>query len=105
MSLSSLHEKLRKESDTVIIFGDEIQGRAVRDLVRWGLSLPGRTRFVALGDYANSRGAADMGVLPGTLPGYSPLADEAVRKRFESAWGATIPAKPGRQMRGDYHCN
>jgi NADH-quinone oxidoreductase subunit G len=98
-ALNSLHEKLRKESDTVIIFGDEIQGAAIRDLVRWGLSLPGRTRFVALGDYANSRGAADMGLLPGTLPGYSPITDDAARAWFESAWQAKIPAKPGHNAR------
>jgi NADH-quinone oxidoreductase subunit G len=94
-ALYSLREKLHKESDTIIIFGDEIQGGAVRDLVGWGLSLPGRTRFMALGDYANSRGAADMGVLPGTLPGYSPLTDEAARGSFESAWQAKIPVNPG----------
>jgi NADH-quinone oxidoreductase subunit G len=98
-ALNTLREKLRKESDTIVIFGDEIQGAAIRDLVRWGLSLPGRTRFIALGDYANSRGAADMGVLPGTLPGYSPITDGAARTRLESAWEAKIPAKPGRNTR------
>jgi len=98
-AIESLREKLRQETDTVIIFGDEIQGAAIRDLVRWGLSLPGKTRFIALGDYANSRGAADMGVLPGTLPGYLPLTDDEARKRFESAWEAKIPAKPGRHGR------
>ena len=94
-TLNSLREKLQKESDTIIIFSDEIQGAAVRDLVRWGLSLPGRTRFIALGDYANSRGAADMGVLPGTLPGYSSITDDAARGSFESAWQGKIPANPG----------
>jgi NADH-quinone oxidoreductase subunit G len=98
-ALNSLRERLQRETDTVIIFGDEIQGPAVRELVRWGLSLPGRTRFIALGDYANSRGASDMGVLPGTLPGYSPVSDAAARLRFESSWGAAIPAKPGRDAR------
>jgi NADH-quinone oxidoreductase subunit G len=98
-ALTSLREELWKQSDSIIIFGDEIQGAAVRDLVQWGLSLPGRTRFIALGDYANSRGAADMGILPRTLPGYSALTDEAARARFESAWGAKIPTKPGRHAR------
>jgi NADH-quinone oxidoreductase subunit G len=98
-ALDALRDKLRQESDTAIIFGDEIQGAAIGDLVRWGLSLPGRTRFIALGDYANSRGAADMGVLPGTLPGYSPITDDAARARYESAWEAKIPAKPGRHTR------
>jgi len=69
-NVDALRERLQKESDTIILFGDEIQGPAVGELARWGLTLPGRTRFVALGDYANSRGAADMGLLPHTLPGY-----------------------------------
>ena len=94
-TLDALRERLQKESDSIVIFGDEIQGAAVRDLVGWGLSLPGRTRFVALSDYANSRGAADMGVLPGTLPGYSAISDEAARGSFESAWQAKIPVNPG----------
>jgi NADH-quinone oxidoreductase subunit G len=98
-ALNSLREQLQKESDTVIIFGDEIQGAAIGALVRWGLALPGRTRFIALGDYANSRGAADMGVLPGALPGYSPITDNAARARLESAWGAKIAAEPGRHAR------
>ena len=51
------------------------------DLVQWGLTLPGHTRFVALGDYANSRGAADMGLLPDVLPGYASLSDAAARER------------------------
>jgi NADH-quinone oxidoreductase subunit G len=97
--LNSLREQLEKESDTVIIFGDEIQGAVIRDLVRWGLELPGRTRFIALGDYANSRGAADMGLLPGALPGYSLITDDAARARLESAWEAKFPAQPGRHAR------
>ncbi len=97
--LDSLRERLQKESDTVMIFGDEIQGEAVGVLVRWGLSLPGRTRFVALGDYANSRGAADMGLLPHTLPGYLPVQDASARARYESAWGTRIPEEPGRNVR------
>jgi len=95
----ALAEQLRHESDTVVIFGDEIQGETVGDLVRWGLTLPGRTRFVALGDYANSRGAADMGVLPGTLPGYGAVSDGSAREHYESAWAARIPPRPGRTIR------
>lgn len=98
-TLNSLRAKLQMESNTIIIFGDEIQGAAVGNLVRWGLSLPGQTRFVALGDYANSRGAADLGVCPGILPGYLPIADDAARTRFESPWQAKIPVTPGHNLR------
>ena len=97
--LEALAKEFQKESDTVIVFGDEIQGANIGELVRWGLTLPGRTRFVALGDYANSRGAADMGLLPGALPGYLPVADEAARRHYESAWGTRIPTTPGRDIR------
>lgn len=99
-SLQSLAETLEAESDTIIIFGDEIRGEDVGSLVRWGLALPGRTRFIAMGDYANSRGAADMGLLPGNLPGYGALAEPTARQHFESVWGAKIPEKPGRDLRG-----
>jgi NADH-quinone oxidoreductase subunit G len=97
--LEALAHALRRESDTVILFGDEIQGVAVSELVRWGLTLQGKTRFVALGDYANSRGAADMGLLPDALPGYLPVADEAARRHYESVWEARMSPTPGRNIR------
>jgi NADH-quinone oxidoreductase subunit G len=92
-------QELRNESNTIVIFGDEVQGTNINELVRWSLALPGRTRFVALGDYTNSRGAADMGLLPDTLPGYLPVADEAARQRYETAWGTKISITPGRNIR------
>ncbi len=97
--LQDLRAKLLKESDTVIVFGEEIQRRAVTDLIRWGLTLPGRARFIALGDYANSRGAADMGLLPYSLPGYQPLTDAAARAKYESLWQTKIQTTPGRNIR------
>jgi NADH-quinone oxidoreductase subunit G len=97
--LADLSEKLGKESDAIVIFGDEIRGGAVEELVRWGLSLSRRTRFIALGDYANSRGAADMGVLPDTLPGYAPVSSHQARARYESVWGTSLPDRPGRNIR------
>jgi NADH-quinone oxidoreductase subunit G len=97
--LNALRQKLQKESDTVIIFGDEIRGEVVGELVRWGLTLPGRTRYLALGDYANSRGAADMGLLPGVLPGYLSVTDAGGRARYEVAWQMKIPVQPGRNIR------
>ncbi len=97
--LEALAHALRRESDTVILFGDEIQGVAVSELVRWGLTLQGKTRFVALGDYTNARGAADMGLVPDTLPGYLPVTDEAARRHYESVWGARMLPTPGRNIR------
>jgi NADH-quinone oxidoreductase subunit G len=97
--VAALGAKLGGERDTIIIFGDEIQGDSVRTLVRWGLSLPGSTRFIALGDYANSRGAADMGLLPGVLPGYQPVTSAQARARCAAVWGAPVPEEPGRNLR------
>ena len=94
-ALAALKAGLEKESDVVIIFGADIQGAALRDLVNFGSKLSGHTRFMALGDYANSRGAADMGILPDRLPGYAPLSDAPERARFGKLWGGEIPSAPG----------
>jgi NADH-quinone oxidoreductase subunit G len=98
-SLRALKAALEKESDVVIIFGAGIQSSALRDLVAFGSKLPGHTRFMALGDYANSRGAADMGVLPDRLPGYAALSDASERARFGKLWSSEIPAQPGMNAR------
>lgn len=99
IEFNRFREKLAKETDTIIVFGDEIKGRAIEPLVRWGLGLPGRTRFLALADAANSRGAADMGLLPDTLPGYQPLNDVAAREKLEKLWGAQLPSQEGLNLR------
>ena len=97
--LNRFREKLAAETDTIIVFGDEIKGKAIEPLVRWGLSMPGRTRFLALADAANSRGAADMALLPDILPGYQPLNDAAARGKFEKLWGAQLPSQEGLNLR------
>jgi NADH-quinone oxidoreductase subunit G len=97
--LSKLKAALANEKAVVILFGAGLRGAAIRDLVAFGSSLPGQTRYMALGDYANSRGATDMGVLPDRLPGYAPLSDGAERKRFGQLWGKEIPAQPGLNAR------
>ncbi len=44
----------------------------------------------------NVQGACDMGGLPNVFTAYQPVADEAVRKRMEAAWGVTgLPDKVG----------
>jgi NADH-quinone oxidoreductase subunit G len=98
--LSSLKTSLEKESNVVIVFGAELSGTAVQDIAKFGYSLPGHTRYMALGDYANSRGAADMGQLPDMLPGYVPVTDAKAREKFGALWGAKLPEKPGMNARG-----
>jgi NADH-quinone oxidoreductase subunit G len=71
--VESLREALRAEPELVILFGDAIKGDSVRRLVDFGDSLGIPVQYVCLVDYANSRGAADMGLLPDLLPGYRPV--------------------------------
>jgi len=98
-ALVQIKAEIEAESDVVILFGAGIQGAAIRDLISFGARLGGRTRFMALGDYANSRGAADMGILPGRLPGYARVSDGAERARFGKLWGGEIPATQGMTAR------
>jgi NADH-quinone oxidoreductase subunit G len=85
----ALREKLRSEQNLVIIFGSEIRGRDIGGLVKFGSGMAG-AKFVCLGDYANSRGAADMGLYPDLLPGYLPVTGAA---KFQEEWGALPEAK------------
>ncbi|OCA87215.1 formate dehydrogenase subunit alpha [Pseudobacillus wudalianchiensis] len=43
----------------------------------------------------NVQGACDMGTLPGWLPGYQHVTDDAARQKFEKAYGVNISAVPG----------
>jgi NADH-quinone oxidoreductase subunit G len=94
-ALVQLKAALEAENDVVILFGAEIQGSALRDLVSFAARIGGQTKIMALGDYSNSRGAADMGVLPDRLPGYASLHDSSERARFGKIWGSEIPSAPG----------
>jgi len=72
ISNPAFREAVLAEESLVVVFGEEFRGSAVSDLVQWGLKR-GNVRFSYLGDYVNSRGAADMGLMPDRLPGYVPL--------------------------------
>jgi len=98
--LSALKAALEKENNVVIVFGAELTGEAIRDLVKFGASLPGETRYMALGDYANSRGASDLGLAPLLLPGYASVADAKACEKFAKIWGAKLSDKPGLDARG-----
>ena len=87
---AALREKLRGEKNLVIIFGSEVRGGSIAELVKFGSALEG-AKFVCLADYANSRGAADMGLYPELLPGYHPIAGNTA---FHHEWGE-IPQAPG----------
>jgi NADH-quinone oxidoreductase subunit G len=93
--LSALKTALQAEPELAIVFGSEISGAAIQQLVSFGAGLPGKVRYMALGDYANSRGAADMGVLPDRLPGYAYLDNKSIGDSLAKHWGAPVPTKPG----------
>ena len=87
-------EALRAEPSLLIIFGSEYRGRDIEALVNFGMGLP-HARFACLGDYVNSRGAADMGLLPGMLPGYVPVAQGGP---FAEEYGEALPPTPGMDL-------
>jgi NADH-quinone oxidoreductase subunit G len=93
--LVQLKAALEAEPEVAIVFGAEMAGSALAHLVALGSKLTGRVRYMALGDYINSRGAADMGVLPDRLPGYAYVDNAAAREAFDRLWGGVISSKPG----------
>jgi NADH-quinone oxidoreductase subunit G len=94
-ALDSLKAALSREASLTILFGVELTGAAVADLVAYGAGRGGATRYMALGDYANSRGASDFGILPDRLPGYAHVSDSAARAAFGKLWSAELPQEPG----------
>ena len=89
-SLIRLREQIRSEQDLVIIFGSELRGEDINGLMRLRTIIRG-TKFICLGDYANSRGAADMGLCPDLLPGYVSISG---RTKFHDEW-STLSHDPG----------
>jgi NADH-quinone oxidoreductase subunit G len=87
-------DALRAETNLLIIFGSEFRGRDIEAVVKFGLALP-HARFACLGDYVNSRGAADMGLLPGLLPGYVPVDHGGP---FAEEYGEALPTTPGMDL-------
>jgi NADH-quinone oxidoreductase subunit G len=93
--LRALRQKLVAEDNLTIIFGSELRGSAIANLVKFGSGIT-RAKFVCLADYANSRGAADMGLYPDLLPGYHPISAGG---EFHQEWGA-IPQTAGLDLPG-----
>jgi NADH-quinone oxidoreductase subunit G len=87
---TSLREQIRGEQNLVIVFGSELRGADITKLVSFAATLTG-AKLICLGDYANSRGASEMGLYPDLLPGYEPLASA---QKFQQEWGA-LPVEKG----------
>ena len=86
-------EKLAAEKNPLIIFGSEFSGKEIASLVKFGSAIEG-AKFLPLGDYANSRGAADMGLYPDLLPGYQPVSNTTT---FHEEWGG-VPQTTGQTL-------
>jgi len=84
-----LREKLKAEHNLVIIVGSDLRADQITSLAKFGLSIAG-AKFICLGDYANSRGAADMGLYPDLLPGYQAVSNSTA---FHQEWGSLAQAK------------
>jgi NADH-quinone oxidoreductase subunit G len=89
-SWADLREKLLAESKLVIIFGSEIFGNGIQSMTKFAAGIPG-AKLICLADYANSRGAADMGLYPDLLPGHFAVSDG---NKFREEWGS-LPQKAG----------
>src|SRR5919204_15582 len=48
----------------------------------------------------NVQGGGDMGALPDRLPGFQHVENDALRTKFDQAWGVTIPPKRGWHLSG-----
>jgi NADH-quinone oxidoreductase subunit G len=89
-ALGQMRDALKAEKGLVIVFGSELRGQDVKALTEFGLAQS--AKFICLGDYANSRGAADMGLYPEMLPGYAPVTSTT---GFHEEWLDEIPKTPG----------
>jgi len=87
---TGLGDKIRGEQNLVIVFGSELRGSDIQRLVTVASALSG-AKLICLGDYSNSRGAADMGLYPDLLPGYHPVANPG---KFHQEWGS-VPSEKG----------
>jgi NADH-quinone oxidoreductase subunit G len=93
-ALGNFRDAVKAEENLLILIGSELRGAELKKLIEFGLTIPG-AKFALLADYANSRGAADMGLLPDMLPGYVPVgADHLISAEYSA------PATPGLDMLG-----
>ncbi len=83
-ALGALRETLRGTEELLILIGSELRGSDLKKLVEFGLAIPG-AKLALLSDYVNSRGAADMGLLPDMLPGYTAPGAESFAEYKASA--------------------
>jgi NADH-quinone oxidoreductase chain G len=90
-ALNAFRDAVKAEDKLLILIGSELRGADLKNLIKFGLTIPG-AKFALLSDYANSHGAADMGLLPDMLPGYTPVTATGTFAEYN------VPATPGLDM-------
>ncbi len=90
---TAFRDAVLAEESLVVLFGPELRGEQLHTLVQWGLARPA-IRFACIGAHANSRGAADMGLLPHLLPGYVPVSQPGA---FAAEYPG-LPTAPGKPL-------
>jgi NADH-quinone oxidoreductase subunit G len=79
--LSAFRSAVLGDEKLVVVIGNEVRGGELASLIK---ALP-NAKFALLSDYANSRGASDMGVLPDVLPGYQSLKGSTLASEYGAA--------------------
>ena len=95
-SFHDFRNAVRAEENLLVLLGSEFRGTDLKRLLAFGTTLPNR-KFALLADYVNSRGAADMGLLPDLLPGYTPLGSSTFSEYNPPSAAADLEA-PGLDM-------
>jgi NADH-quinone oxidoreductase subunit G len=90
-SFHKFRDAVAAEEQLLVLLGSEFRGADLKRLLDFGTTLPNR-KFALISDYANSRGAADMGLLPDMFPGYTPVAGGTIFSEYNA------PAEPGLDM-------
>jgi len=91
-------EKLSGAGTPAIVIGRELlqsSGGSYKLFLACAVNYLVNGRIYLLSDHANEQGVLDMGCAPDLLPGYRPLSYAEFRKRYETAWKATLPDKQG----------
>jgi NADH-quinone oxidoreductase subunit G len=98
--LAKAREKDGPDADVVVVLGRPSLAEAATWVVEAASilnSIP-NVRFLSALRRSNVRGALDMGLAPGILPGRVSLADG--RGWYEDAWQTALPAAPGLDATG-----
>ena len=98
--IEAVHLYLRAQRPVIIVDADTITPAdliliSTLALITGNIGRSG-AGIIALHSTGNAQGLIDMGVRPNYLPGQQPIAEPAIRQKFEAAWGKPIPTEQGR---------